>query len=287
VSLFGLDSIALSRRPIDHGALLAATNGENGPFSRVWLYAQTASTNTDMASSMRAATDAWPHLSAIIADHQTAGRGRDGRTWETPAGAAVTISIAINPKPVHASHWGWFPLVVGLATVRAMRNCGADAWLKWPNDVVVPHAGAEDVPGWGRMRKVAGILCEAVPQADRLIAGVGINVSQDLGDLPVRHATSLSLLRANVLDRVEIVRLLGVEISHAIDEWRADAPVALTAELTDACLTIGSDVTVDMATGESFNGRGLALAADGALVLDTGHGRRRIIHSGDVHLRTR
>jgi BirA family biotin operon repressor/biotin-[acetyl-CoA-carboxylase] ligase len=91
-----------------------------GPLSRVEVVESTESTNTDLADALRADPTSWPDASVLVAEHQTGGRGRAGRTWETPAGTSLTCSFVTHP-PVPAASFGWIALLAGLATVNALR----------------------------------------------------------------------------------------------------------------------------------------------------------------------
>ncbi len=197
------------------------------------LWPRSPSTNTALLGLVASQPDAWGHLSAYVADHQTAGRGRAGRSWATPDRAALTGSYVLRPSVARADY-GWAPLVVGLATVRALRRQGVGAFLKWPNDVVVEH-GVRDIAEWGRWRKCVGILCEVVPGQDAIVAGIGINVSQAAGELPVPHAASLATLGASSLDRVALLRALAAELRDAVAAWERgdDIPALVDRRLRD------------------------------------------------------
>ncbi len=271
--------MAASRVPLEQASL----NGlVPGVLARVEVVPRSPSTNTRLLDLVRRERDAWPHLSALVADHQTAGRGRGGRTWVTPQGAALTASFLLKPAPVERVDYGWAPLVVGLATVRALRRAGVGAWLKWPNDVVV-EAGARDIAGWGRWRKCVGILCETVPGDDAVVAGIGINVSQEPAELPVPQAASLATLGATNLDRVALMRALAAELRDAVAQWQGGDAVRGDVERVTA--TLGWDVAIDVPDGPPVAGRAVALTEHGALVVRTASGDERIVLAGDVRLR--
>ena len=118
----------------------------------------------------------------VVAEHQTAGRGRLDRSWETPPRAALTFSVLLRPT-VGPAQWPWLPLLTGYAVAGALRDAGFDAGVKWPNDVLVGDL------------KVAGILVERVdtPTGPAAVLGVGLNVSTTAEELPVPTATSLAL----------------------------------------------------------------------------------------------
>jgi len=277
VSTPGPDSIALSRRPLTREGLAPLVPGT---LSRLLVLPASPSTNTRLIEAARTEPDAWPHLSAIVADHQTAGRGRAGRAWVTPRGAALTASFLLRPDHVDRADYGWAPLVAGVATVRALRRAGVGAWLKWPNDVVV-EAGARDIPGWGRWRKAVGILCETVD--DAVVAGIGINVSQAPAELPVPHAASLATLGATALDRPALLGALAAELRDAVATWQAGGDVRGQVEKVTA--TLGWDVAVDVPDGPPVAGRAVGLTDGGALVVRSASGDERIVHAGDVRVR--
>lgn len=197
----------------------------------------------------------------VVADAQSAGRGRHDRRWHSPAGRSLSMSAALHPRLATADAWQ-LALAAGLAAVEACDPIG-ETWLKWPNDVVAA-SGA----------KVGGILIETVVRDDRLagaVIGIGLNVGWRREEMPAEirdTATSLAELAGETdVDRVALLgRLLDglsaeVEAIEAgrspLDRYRA------------RCATLGADATV--AIGErTIRGRAIDLDPDGALVVDTG-----------------
>jgi BirA family transcriptional regulator, biotin operon repressor / biotin---[acetyl-CoA-carboxylase] ligase len=112
-----------------------------------------------------------PHGMLVTAAEQSAGRGRQGRRWSAPAGSSILMSLVLRPAP---------RLLPLMAAVAVCDVAGGEAAIKWPNDVVVPLAGAP-APGLG---KLAGILVEARPQEGWAVLGIGLNVAVRLEDLP-------------------------------------------------------------------------------------------------------
>lgn len=276
------EAVRTSRVPLTANALAALAAG-NTALAALAVTATSASTNTDLLAALDADPEAWPHMSALVADHQTAGRGRAGREWLTPQGAALTVSVVLRPTLPRA-RWGLIPLVVGVACVKTLAEAGLDARLKWPNDVVVASGdgAAEQVPGWGSYKKVAGILCEA--HSDAVVAGIGINVSQAASELPVAHAASMASLGAAHLDRTALLdaltRHVAAEVAGA--EHDADAFVTVATAVT---ATIGMDVVAELAAGAPVTGRAVGIAPTGALIVLTAGGERVEVHAGDVRLR--
>jgi len=281
VSAEARDTVEESRCALDPQRLRAGLTWPSGPLARLSVVAESASTNSDALAALRSSSPP-PHLSAFVADHQTAGRGRAGRTWETPAGTSMTASIVLRPE-VARSAFGWVPMLVGLAAVRAFAALGIAARLKWPNDVVVETDDVDDIPGWGTERKIAGILCEVEDSA--VVAGIGINVSQDRDELPVAHATSAFLAGALSLDREALLGRVVRELDALITAWERD-PSSVRDLVEPVCSTIGRDVVVDVPGAAPLTGRAVGLSVEGGLELRLNDGELRAVLAGDVRVRS-
>jgi BirA family transcriptional regulator, biotin operon repressor / biotin---[acetyl-CoA-carboxylase] ligase len=276
------------------------------PYSRVVRVRRTGSTNADVARALRddpvGATASWPHLAVLVADHQAGGRGRAGRTWATPPGTSLTASVVLRPT-VPLGGWSWLGLLGGLAVARAVRaRTGLATGVKWPNDVVVRDADDGVVPGWGRERKVAGVLAElvharAVPDRPApppvAVLGLGVNVEQAADGLPVPWATSLAAcgVAGPGRDLNALLSAVGVELIALLASWEAAGGDAersgLAAAVDGACTTLGRDVRVHLPGGDELVGRARRLADDGALVLALAGGSEVRVTVGDVdHIRT-
>ncbi|HET9840399.1 MAG TPA: biotin--[acetyl-CoA-carboxylase] ligase [Nocardioides sp.] len=204
-----------------------------GPQWLVQLYAAAESTNALAAAAPERGL-------VVIADHQTAGRGRLGRAWETPPGAALTFSAVVDPV-VDDEWWPLVPLVAGYAVARLVRGS-----VKWPNDVLLNE------------RKVCGILVERVHVrahgGDKPLAvvGIGINVDQTAEELPVPSASSLGLLGLP-WDRTE---LFG-RVLHDLRMWLGvmmSEPTSFLANFRGRCDTLGRYVRVDLPDGSVLEG---------------------------------
>jgi BirA family transcriptional regulator, biotin operon repressor / biotin---[acetyl-CoA-carboxylase] ligase len=230
----------------------------------VRLFASCGSTNDEAMAWGRAGAS---HLCVVAADHQTAGRGRRGRTWIAPAGEALLASIIIRPGlPVEG--WGVLPLLAGVVIRDAVEaRTGVAARLKWPNDLLVNG------------RKLAGILTEADPPHFAVI-GIGMNCSTR--EFPAElAATSLSLEGAKRLDRAD---LLAAIVSH-MDGVLSD-PGAGLQRWREASATLGSEVRITHADGSIIEGRAVQVSESGALIVEAEQGPVTLV-SGDVeHLRT-
>ncbi len=265
-------------------------------FARVEVVETSPSTNAELVTAVRSDPAGWPAPSALVAEHQTAGKGRAGRSWETPARAGLTVSVLLRPQ-VPAEALGWLPLLAGLAVVRTVSDDGVTAAVKWPNDVLLP--AVDTIAGLGLYRKVAGILAQVVPEAQgtsgpeapAVVLGIGLNVSQSAEELPVPTATSLALAGYPRPDRTDVlVRLLG-EVHAVVRRWEkagGDAAAAgLLDEYTAVSATLGTRVRAELAGGAgTLEGEAVGLDRSGALVVRTESGEERTVTAGDVwHLR--
>ncbi len=245
------------RPPLDPGQLATLVTAP-GRGLRVEIVAAAPSTNALVADRAR---DGAPHGLVVVAEHQTAGRGRLDRSWQTPARAALTFSVLLRPR-VPAAEWPWLPLLAGHALATALREAEVPAGLKWPNDVLVGE------------RKVAGILLERVDTHDgpAAVLGIGLNVSTTEAELPVDTATSVLLATGSAPDRTELLtRVLG-RLVDEYDAWQAaegpERTVTLRAAYTEACVTIGREVRVELPGGEVRTGTARSIDAGGRLVVD-------------------
>lgn len=234
------------------------------------------STNAELAARARAGAEAGL---VLVADHQTAGRGRLDRTWVTPPGAALTFSVLLAPDRVPVARWPWLPLLVGIAVAEGVRRVAeVDCSLKWPNDVLVDE------------RKLAGILVERVERASGAVAvvGVGLNVSQAADELPVETATSLALEGAATTDRTVVLREVLRSLEALFVQWQADLGDprrGLVDSYVRRCGTLGREVRVDLPAGEQVVGTATGIDTEGRLEVRTPEGRR-ILGAGDVvHVR--
>ncbi|MGY2704448.1 biotin--[acetyl-CoA-carboxylase] ligase [Nocardioides sp. HB32] len=262
---------AQMRRP----SLDAETLARLAPELTVEVLEAAPSTNAVAAERARAGA---PEGTVVVAEHQTAGRGRLDRTWETPARAALTFSLVLRPT-VPAGEWPWLPLLTGHTVAKTLRGAGyAAATVKWPNDVLL----GDD--------KVAGVLVELVdtPAGPAAIVGVGLNVSSTRDELPVPAATSLALAGGAEPDRTAVLVELLRSLREAYDLWQtggADATRHLRASYSAGCVTIGREVRVDLPDGSALTGRAIGIDEVGRLVV-VGPAGETVVGAGDVvHVR--
>lgn len=267
----------LRRPPLDQDALSAALVREGSTWSAVEVLPSAPSTNALLADRARVGTASAGAV--LVADHQTAGRGRLDRTWVSPPGSALTFSVLLAPDRVPVGRWPWLPLLVGIAVSEAVRRvAGVETALKWPNDVLVGE------------RKLAGILIERVETSRGAFAvvGVGVNVSLAEEDLPVPAATSLLLEDADTVDRTVVLREILRSLEALYVQWQADGgdPAnGLHEAYVRRCATIGRTVRVDLPTGGQVLGEAAGVDGDGRLEVRTSHGPRTLGAGDVVHVR--
>lgn len=242
---------------------------------RVEVAEATPSTNAALAARARAGEE--PGL-VLVTEHQTSGRGRLDRVWETPPRSSLTFSVLLRPD-LPADAWPWLPLLTGYAVQAALADRLPDIGLKWPNDVLV------DVGETGAGRKVAGILVERIETdlGPVAVVGVGINVDQTLDELPVALATSVSLETGEPVERTGLLsQVLGS--LHGLMGLLDDTE-ALRRAYADVCVTVGRTVDVHLPGGEVRRGEALDVDASGALVVGTADGAFSVAAGDVVHVR--
>lgn len=186
----------LDRPPLNGAALRRGLVREGGLWRRVEVVQRTGSTNTDLVDLATAGKA--EEGTVLVAEEQTAGRGRLDRDWTAPPRSGLFFSVLLNPAEVPVARWGWLPLLTGVAVATGLsRAAGVDMALKWPNDVLVTVGDEE--------RKTGGILAERAGEAG-VVIGVGINVTLRADELPVPQAASLALAGAVSTDRDPLLR---------------------------------------------------------------------------------
>ncbi len=227
-----------------------------------------------MITSTNERAKAWAHDGApegalVVADHQSAGRGRFGRSWVAPAGTALLFSVVLRPalEPPRA------PLIalVAAAAVRQAveQDTGIRTAIKWPNDVLADG------------KKLAGVLAESLLAGSHLaavIAGIGVNVNQE--NFATERATSLYGLSGRTYQRFSLLATILEEMRRRYQALLAGDSVALLAECRAHSATIGQDVVLSGGGGQ-IRGRAVDIDSDGRLVLDTQDGLVRAV-AGEV-----
>lgn len=273
-----MSSVAPSRQPLSPAAVRAAVLTGSALFTSAEVVDRTGSTNADLVAAASAGAASG---SVLVAEEQTAGRGRLDRSWHSQPGAALTFSVLLRPDRVPPAARGWLPLLTGVAAVAAIdAQTGVRASLKWPNDVL---AGG-DAAG-----KLAGILAEQA--GDAIVVGVGLNISASRDELPTGQATSLWLAGADSPDRQAILVAVLRELEHWYLSWTSgpvpgDATACgLHAAYLRSCSTVGRDVRVELPGGGALSGQATGVDAAGCLLVTAADGPHAVSAGDVVHVR--
>ncbi|MER6473679.1 biotin--[acetyl-CoA-carboxylase] ligase [Streptomyces collinus] len=270
----------LDRPPLNATALRRGLVREGGLWSGVELVQRTGSTNSDLVAKAVAGTVG--EGAVLVAEEQTAGRGRLDRQWTAPARSGLFFSVLLRPVEVPVARWGWLPLLTGVAVATGLsRAAGVDTALKWPNDLLVKVGGEE--------RKAGGILAERAGDGG-VVVGVGLNVSLRASELPVPTAGSLALAGAVTTDRDPLLRAVLRSLEEWYGRWRDAGGDPARSGLQEAyaagCATLGRAVRAELPGERSIVGEAVAVDGDGRLVIATGEGVQEPVGAGDiVHLR--
>jgi BirA family biotin operon repressor/biotin-[acetyl-CoA-carboxylase] ligase len=272
--------------PPDIAAQVAARAEVLGPFARHSQYYPCITSTNDVAARLAdagAAEGTW-----VVADEQTAGRGRRGRTWESPPGAGLYLSVIFRPLPAAVRDDRITPLLTLMAGVAASQGVraatGLAPTLKWPNDLVVEPHGERS--GFSRFRKLAGILAEASAAGGELqsvVIGIGINLTSAAYPPDVEaRATSIEGELGRPVERAAVL----VELLAALASWRRALIDGRQRELLDAWRMLapssrGRRVRWMAAADRTIGGITQGIDDTGALLVKTDAGVERII-AGDV-----
>jgi BirA family biotin operon repressor/biotin-[acetyl-CoA-carboxylase] ligase len=254
---------------IDGAAVAARVGGTR--FTDVRAFAELDSTNRYLLDEARAGA---PEGVVAVAEHQTAGRGRLGRTWSAPAGASLLVSVLLRPELAPAD-----AALVTVATSLAIRDAvgavaGVAAGVKWPNDLVVGD------------RKLVGILAEVIVAGGALavVVGAGINVNWHAFPAEIAAtATACNIEAHRTVDRAELL----VAVLAELEARYAPLPAGRADLLDDyraACVTLGRAVRVEMPAG-TLTGRAVDVDAQGRLVVEHAAGRETVAVGEVVHVR--
>jgi BirA family biotin operon repressor/biotin-[acetyl-CoA-carboxylase] ligase len=260
----------LSRPPLSQARLRRAL-ARDETWRQIDVVETTVSTNADVAAAARAGA---AKGLVVVAEHQSSGRGRLDRQWESPPRAGLTLSALLRPS-VEVAHWGLIPLLAGLAVVEAVSAVAyVDATLKWPNDVLVDGG------------KLGGLLVELAGEA--AVVGIGLNVSMREAELPVATATSL-LVAGGATDREPLLKELLRALSRRYQVWSAagGAPASVLPAYRERCETISARIELALPGGDIVRGTAIDVDDTGRLVVaDDATGDERAWLVGDVtHVR--
>ncbi|MFX1576545.1 MAG: biotin--[acetyl-CoA-carboxylase] ligase [Promethearchaeota archaeon] len=249
----------------------ALSNTSKLVFKRLLHFSSLPSTNAYLKSLAEVGE---PEGLIVLADEQTAGKGRLDRSWHSPQGG-LYFSLLVRPMTIEASKTPLITLTTGIALAQVFQSAlGVKAVLKWPNDVLLDN------------RKVAGILVESTfieTDIEFAVIGIGINVNSTRTDFPETLSPFAITLQDKLNRPVDTPRLFGYLISQ-LEFWymklRDKGFKAIEPHYQQLCITLGKTVIIDLGNTQ-VTGLAKELASDGGLVLQTSEGRQ-IIRSGDV-----
>lgn len=222
------------------------------------------------------AEDGWPEGTIVMAEEQTAGRGRSGRTWHSPPGVGIHFSILLKPR-LAPSKVPLLTLMAAVSTARGLRDCGYDVEIKWPNDLLL------------KRRKIGGILAETrfrPASPPEVVLGIGLNVNHSEDHFPASLlpvAGSIRILTGREADRTAILTSVLIRLDAAYDRLKDGDEGDLVDEYTSLCpMARGSQISVQQG-GEVISGQTSGIGPTGALRLATASGILEL-QAGEVRL---
>ncbi|MGG6309546.1 biotin--[acetyl-CoA-carboxylase] ligase [Paenibacillus macerans] len=267
----------LTRKPdkLNLAGLLHALQGNRTFGQRLKLLESVVSTQEE---ARRLAEEGAPHGTLVLAEEQTAGRGRQGRRWYSPPGKGIWMSLLLRPDRQPLSIASQLTLLTAVAVCRAVRKTsGVDAGIKWPNDLMVNG------------RKLCGIIVESIAEDELIryaIAGIGIDVNLEAQDIPAELksvATSLQIESGRRIDRAELIGAVMTEMEQLYELYMEEgfSPVSHLWEALS--VTLGRQIAVKTPDGD-VTGLATGLDPNGALLLEDHAGKVFTIFSGEVQL---
>lgn len=250
----------------------------------LFVFEELPSTNTYALQLGKSPT---PQGTVVLADKQTAGRGRLQRPWFSPPGANIYGSLIFSLNlPFQAM--GWIPLMAGTAIAQAIGDhTNLEITLKWPNDILIAE------------RKVGGILCESFKRNSAeicVVIGFGINVNLSQETFPTElqaMATSLQIEAQRPLDRHQLLTSMTTTLEQGWETLLSQGPASCRLAYTARCSTLGSQIQVQFPDGRLLDGLAQSIGEQGQLQIQTSPSGTKEqsanivdIHSGDIrHIR--
>jgi BirA family transcriptional regulator, biotin operon repressor / biotin---[acetyl-CoA-carboxylase] ligase len=242
----------------------------SGALSGPLIHLDTVDSTNDRALEL--VRDGAPAGTVVIAEEQTAGRGRQGRAWSAPRGRALTLSVVVKTTRAALE---LLPLAVPVAVSEACEDAARVASrIKWPNDV------------WIDTRKVAGILIEARPQEGWAVVGIGLNVDtppEELGPELSGSATSLRIAIDAPVDRDRVLDALLARLASRLADIEASGAQAVLDDYRERDVLMGNRISWEE-RGATRRGDARGIDERGNLVVFTDSGERLALDSGEVHL---
>ena len=239
----------------------------------IYYFDSIDSTNT---KAKELAEEEHPSGTLVVADRQTAGKGRRGRSWESPTGIGIFMTLMLKPE-INPNNASMLTLVAAMATTRAIRRVtGVPALIKWPNDIVMNG------------KKVCGILTEMSAQFDyinHIVIGIGINVhNEDFPEEIAKTASSLYLESGQHIHRASLIEAFLEEFEDVYAEYlKTEDMEGLQKEYDAMLVNRGRQVRV-LDPKEPFEGKAMGITKKGELIVDTWESRK-LVSSGEVSVR--
>ena len=239
----------------------------------IYYFDSIDSTNT---KAKELAEEGHPSGTLVVADRQTAGKGRRGRSWESPTGIGIFMTLMLKPE-INPNNASMLTLVAAMATTRAIRRVtGVPALIKWPNDIVMNG------------KKVCGILTEMSAQFDyinHIVIGIGINVhNEDFPEEIAKTASSLYLESGQHIHRASLIEAFLEEFEDVYAEYlKTEDMEGLQKEYEAMLVNRGRQVRV-LDPKEPFEGKAMGITKKGELIVDTWESRK-LVSSGEVSVR--
>lgn len=216
------------------------------------------------------------HGTVVVADEQTAGKGRLGRSWHSPEGSGIWTSIILRPKlpPQRAPQ---FTLIAAVSVVQAIRKqTGLEAEIKWPNDILING------------KKVVGILTELQAEADQIksvIIGMGINVNVDREDFPseLTMATSLKIEHGQEINRSALLAAILNELENLYEEYMTNGFRMIKLLWESYAISLGRKIKARTLNGV-IDGIAKGITDEGVLLLEDKDGQVHKIYSADIEI---
>ena len=237
------------------------------PYWRVSVVDVTGSTQIDLAEKIR--QDTAIDGEVLIANYQSAGRGRLEREFLAPPSSALLFSFYKKIKRPR-EEWNFLALLAALAIKDALQNLDSNAEIrvKWPNDILIHE------------KKIGGLLCQAAD--DGVIIGIGLNVSMQAAELPVETATSLLLEDFKELDRNTVVKKILHVFEEKYSRWQSNGSAPFISEYQDTCSSLHRKIQITMPNHAPVQAIATGVSSFGELILEDGS----LVNSADIiHLR--
>jgi BirA family biotin operon repressor/biotin-[acetyl-CoA-carboxylase] ligase len=242
---------------------------------RRFLYFLTLTSTNEHAREL--AEDGWPEGTIVLSEEQTAGKGRAGRSWHSPPGLGVNVSVILKPS-LPPEKVALMTLMTAVAATQALRELGHEATIKWPNDILLGG------------RKIGGVLADARLRPggpSDIVVGLGLNVNHLETDFPadlLPRAGSIRMHSGIEADRTAVLTAILIRLDEAyalVKDGGAGGDARLVETFTGLCPTCRGAKVVARGDGEPVAGESAGLTPGGALRINTPSGPKEI-HVGDV-----